>query len=463
MKRAVLPLGLFLAALAACGADDEPASPVDTIAADPLSGGETTVFDRTQGAYANQAKNLSNETASLFSFGHSVFNRNWVVAPATTDGMDGLGPRFNQRSCSGCHLRDGRSAPLNESGKQRGLLFRLSIPGASEHGGPLGDPVYGDQLRPAAIPGVTPDGVPTTTYAEQPGTYGDGAPFSLRVPTYAITDWGYGPAAPGFLLSPRTGPFVIGLGLLEAIPDEALLANVRKGDPDGVVGHANRVWSDSRQAMAVGRFGWKANVANVLDQSAGALLGDIGITSRLHLVETCSPTMASCLAAPSDGNAYQISDDKLHALDVYMRTLAVPARRDLEEPTTKRGAELFASFRCTTCHVTDFTTGPSDIAEVANQKIHPYTDLLLHDMGPGLADGRPDFEAGPGEWRTPPLWGIGLLETVNGHEFLLHDGRARGYEEAILWHDGEAKASRERFRDANAADRAALVTFLRSL
>ena len=278
-----------------------------------------------------------------------------------------------------------------------------------------------------------------------------------------IDGWGYGAPAAGLLVSARVGPFTIGLGLLEAIPEAALAANVREGDPDGVTGHLNHVWSDARQATLPGRFGWKANVASVLDQSAGALLGDIGITSRLHRSETCTPTMASCLAAPKDVEEYEISDDKLHALDVYMRTLAVPARRDIDDPTARQGARLFASFRCTTCHVTDFTTGGSDIAEVANQKIHPYTDLLLHDMGPGLADGRPDFEAGPSEWRTPPLWGIGLLQAVNGHELLLHDGRARGYEEAILWHDGEAKASRERFRNANAADRAALVTFLRSL
>ena len=346
------------------------------------------------------------------------------------------------------------------------MLFRLSIPGIDAHNGPAGDPIYGTQLRTHAIPGVPDDGVPHVTYAEQPGTYADGTAYSLRVPTNTIDAWGDGPPASGLMISPRVAPYTIGLGLLEAIAEADIVANVKTSDPDGVIGRANHVWSESTQSTMLGRFGWKANVATVLDQSAGAFQGDIGITSRLHPDENCTPSMTSCNAQPrgSTGTDHELTDDKLAAVDVYMRTLAVPARRTVDDPTVMRGAALFASFRCTSCHAVDFTTGDAtDIPELAHQKIHPYTDLLLHDMGAGLADGRPDFEAGPTEWRTPPLWGIGLLKTVNGHEFLLHDGRARGLEEAILWHGGEATAARERFRTATADERNALVFFLHSL
>ena len=456
------------AVIAACSSSNDNGSPsvTEAIAADPYSGGATTVFDATSQAYSNQAKNLTNEHASTFTFGHSIFNRNWVTAPATTDGLDGLGPRFNQRSCSACHSKDGRSPPFDAKGAQLGFLFRLSVPGADAHGGPLGDPVYGTQLRTNALLTVPDDGVPHVTYVEQPGTYADGTAFSLRFPTNTIDAWGDGPPASGLMISPRVAPYTIGLGLLEAIPEAAILANVKTGDPDGITGHANHVWADSTASVMLGRFGWKANVATVLDQSAGAFQGDIGITSRLHPDENCTPTMTACNAAPKGGTpgSPELTDDKLAAVDSYMRTLGVPARRTVDDATVKRGAALFVSFRCSSCHVPEFVTGDvADLPELAQQKIHPYSDLLLHDMGTGLADGRPDFEAGPTDWRTPPLWGVGLLQTVNGHEFLLHDGRARGLEEAILWHGGEAAASRERFRTATADERSALVTFLHSL
>lgn len=461
----VLPFVVVAAVIAACSSDDASSPTVTTaaIAADPFSGGETTVFDTTSGAYANQAKNLTDATASSFSFGHSVFSRSWVTAPATTDGMDGLGPRFNQRSCSACHSKDGRSPPYDSNGAQLGMLFRLSVPGTDAHGGPNGDPIYGTQLRTNALLKVPDDGIPHVTFVEQPGTYGDGTAFSLRMPTNGIDTWGDGPPAAGLMISARVAPYTIGLGLLQAIPEADILANIKTGDPDGIVGHANHVWAESTASMMLGRFGWKANVATALDQSAGAFQGDIGITSRPHPDENCTPTMTLCNAQPKGGTP-ELTDDKLVAVDVYMRTLAVPARRTVDDPTVVRGAALFASFRCNGCHATEFKTAATvDIAELANQKIHPYTDLLLHDMGDGLSDGRPDFEAGPKEWRTPPLWGIGLLNTVNGHEFLIHDGRARGLEEAILWHGGEAQASRERFRNASADERNALVTFLHSL
>ncbi|AKU94863.1 putative thiol oxidoreductase with 2 cytochrome c heme-binding site [Labilithrix luteola] len=462
MKATALGLSmLVVAGVAACAS--ETSSPDAPPSADPFSGGATTVFDATKDAYGNQAANLKGDRANGFNLGHAIFTRNWVTAPATTEDMDGLGPLFNQRSCSGCHARDGRAAPFDAQNNLLGMLFRLSVPGADEHGGPLGDPTYGGQVRPNGILGVPGDGTPRVSYDEKPGTYPDGTPYSLQVPRYSVEGWNYGPPSADLMISPRVAPATIGLGLLEAISENDLLANVRNGDPDGVVGKPNHVWDVTKKATAIGRFGWKANVPTVYQQTAGAFVGDMGITSTPFPEETCTAPMEACKNAPSGGSP-EIDDDKLAAVVFYMRTLAVPARRAVSDPTALHGEALFDSFRCSTCHVTTFRTASFDgLPEVSGQTIHPYTDLLLHDMGPDLADNRPDYQATGTEWRTPPLWGIGLLKTVNGHDRLLHDGRARGLEEAILWHGGEATASRERFRSASREDREALLAFLRSL
>jgi len=457
-------LGVIVAsALAAC-AESHPSAQKQQ---DPLSGGATTVFDATKGAYANPAANLTTEHLDQFNFGHSVFSRNWVTAPATTDGMDGLGPIFNARACSSCHSRDGRSPPFDPNSQTNamlGLLVRISIPGTDEHGGPLGDPVYGTQVRPYGVLGVPGEATCSVEYEELAGSYADGTTFSLRAPTYSLAGWNYGEPADGLMLSARTGPATIGLGLLSAISEDDLLANARdEADADGVKGHANYVWDVSSGSARLGRFGWKANQPSVLQQASGALSGDMGITSSLFPNEACTAPMVECQNAVSGGTP-EITDDKLTALVSYMQTLAVPARRDLSDASVQHGEELFSSFGCASCHVTTFETSRfEDIPEFEGQTIHPYTDLLLHDMGPELADNRPDFLASGSDWRTPPLWGIGLLQTVNGHQFLLHDGRARGFEEAILWHGGEGETARERFRNASAGERGALLSFLGSL
>jgi CxxC motif-containing protein (DUF1111 family) len=432
-------------------------------AADPLSGGSDTVYDATSGAYANPDPDLTDAELSLFNLGHTFFDQSWVTAPATTDDIDGLGPLFNQRSCSACHSHDGRSAPFDQQGALLGMLFRLSVVGQDAHGGPLGDPVYGTQLRPLGILTIPGDGTPVVAYSETASSYGDGTAYSLQTPSYSITGWNYGPPAANLMISARTGPFTIGLGLLEAISESDILAGVHVDDPDGVVGKPNYVWDPSANAMALGRFGWKANVPSVRVQTAGALSGDMGITSSIDPNSTCASIMTACNAAPNGGDP-EIDDDDLASITLYMETLAVPARRDYKSAKVAHGESLFAELGCTSCHTPTFTTGPMpQVPELANQTIHPYTDLLLHDMGEGLADGRPDYEASGSMWRTPPLWGIGLLMEVNDHDFLLHDARARGLEEAILWHGGEAMAARERFRLANSSDRDALIAFLNSL
>lgn len=453
------------ASSAACGRDASDDQPADVIGADPRLGGDTTVRDSTRLAYAQRAANLEDERLNSFDFGHSLFHRNWVTAPSTTADLDGLGPLFNQRACSSCHQRDGRSEPFIErTGETLGLLIRLSVPGSGVHGEPVGDPNYGTQFRPKGLLQIPGAGDVRVTYEEVPGSYGDGTRYSLRRPSYQLENLAYGPLADSVMISPRVAPAVFGLGLLEAIPEEALLAHVHEADADGVSGRPNYVWNDMTQRQEIGRFGWKSNEPTVVQQTLAAFVGDIGITSTTYPNETCTPVMEACLLRATAGEHPELGERHQNAIGIYMRTLGVPARRDVKEPTPLRGEQLFAQMGCASCHVTEFDTGPyPEIPEVANQNIHPYTDLLLHDMGPDLADNRPDFQASGTEWRTAPLWGIGLLKTVNGHEMLLHDARARGMAEAILWHGGEATTSRERFRNAPVADRDALLSFLQSL
>jgi CxxC motif-containing protein (DUF1111 family) len=213
----------------------------------------------------------------------------------------------------------------------------------------------------------------------------------------------------------------------------------------------------------LGRFGWKANQPSIEQQSAGAFLGDIGLTSPLFPEQNCTAVQEACRAAPTGGDP-EVDQEKIDAVTFYARYLAVPARRDADDSTVRHGEALFAAIGCASCHFTTLVTGDLDDAPALSaQRIHPYTDLLLHDMGTDLADDRPDYEADGREWRTPPLWGLGLIATVNRHTLLLHDGRARGVAEAILWHGGEGETARETFRNLPREDRAALVRFLESL
>ena len=456
---------LFGSIVAVVGCSGEGASDSGALPpADQKSGGAATTLDDTSQAYGNSIRKLDDEQAGQFSLGHSVFSRAWVTAPATTDNLDGLGPLFNARACATCHSKDGRSAPFNTSGALLGMLFRLSIPGIADNGGPNPDPVYGDQLRPFGILGVPGDGTPRVTYEEQPGSYGDGSAFSLQKPSYSIDGWNYGEPGEGLMISPRTGPSVIGLGLLEAVPEDEILAYVHAPDADGVSGVPNYVWDAEQQTAVLGRFGWKANQPTTMQQTAGAFVGDIGITSSLFRNGTCTPTMTACNAATSGADPdFELSDQAWRSVSFYMRSLAVPARRDVDDQEALRGELLFAKFGCASCHRETLHTGAADVDSLANQTIHPYTDLLLHDMGPDLADERPDFQASGSQWRTPPLWGLGLLQKVNQHSFMLHDARARGFAEAILWHGGEGAKARENFRLAPASERNALLKFLESL
>lgn len=434
---------------------------------DAALGGDTTRQDTSSNAFGLAAPKLSNEERRKFEIGDSFFTQNWVTAPASTEARDGLGPTFNAQSCSSCHIHDGRGAPPDPTGEKAhlGLLIRLSVPG--EHprtGAPLGDPNYGTQLQDRSVLGVPAEGDLTVSYKLVLGEYADGETFELREPVYQIVDLAFGQMANDIQMSPRLAPQIIGAGLLEAVPEETILALADPDDVDGdgISGRANYVWDARAGKMSLGRFGWKANVATVEQQIAGAFHGDIGITSSLIPDENCPETQTECVAAPNGGNP-ELSDSRLDAVTFYNRTLAVPAMRNPDDQAVRNGYALFSEIGCAACHTPTLQTGPSDIATLSQQVIHPYTDLLLHDMGEGLADNRPDFAASGSEWRTPPLWGLGLIDEVSGHRFLLHDGRARTIQEAVLWHGGEAALAGEAFRRLSSDERADLLAFLEAL
>lgn len=462
MNPRLLFASMLVALATACAADDETVEPPD----DPNSGGDTTVFDETRAAFSLPAANLHGERRDTFFVGNAVFNRGWVTAVASVADFDGLGPLFNAASCSGCHFKDGRGRPPIDADEAfLSMLIRLSVPGRGAHGEPVDEPTYGGQLQGAAILGIVPEGLARVAYDEVPGAFADGMPYSLRRPTYRIERLGYGPLAPDAMLSPRTAPFLIGLGLLEAVPASTIvaLADPDDGDGDGISGRPNHVWDVERQSTVLGRFGWKANQPSLRQQNAGAFVGDMGITSSIFPSEGCTAVEKTCAEA-STGPTPQLASALLDDVVFYTRTLAVPARRIVADPVVRRGRALFDGAGCARCHVATLSTGDLDgFPELSRQTIHPYTDLLLHDMGPELADNRPDFEATGTEWRTPPLWGIGLVHTVNRHDLLLHDGRARGLAEAILWHGGEAQRARETFRSMAQDDRDAVIRFLESL
>ena len=343
------------------------------------------------------------------------------------------------------------------------MLFRVSLPNPEGDvtQGPVPVPGFGTQLNNRAIFGVPPEGTVTIDYTEGELTTGDGVKVHLRTPNYRIEN-AYQPLPDDVEISPRVAPVVFGLGLLEAIPESTILALVDEADRDGdgISGKANFVWDVQKNGLSLGRFGWKANQPTLLQQVASAYHDDIGITTSLL------PRESSDGQPQYDrrGDDPELSDEILDVVTFYVQTLAVPARRDLDDPLVQHGEELFESAGCSGCHVPTLRTGTlADVPAVSNQTIHLYTDLLLHDMGPGLADNRPDFLASGSEWRTPPLWGIGLVKVVNGHTNFLHDGRARGLLEAILWHGGEAEQSRESVQQMSASDRAALLDFLESL
>jgi CxxC motif-containing protein (DUF1111 family) len=471
----------------------EEAARVATVTAPPEDFQAPEPFEARPGGAATSprapdANAFSHPSASLdfageldFKVGNGVFKKLWVSAPASTRASDGLGPLYNARACQSCHLKDARGHPPAPGEKATALFLRLSVPAAAADL-PVAlasipgwhptrpDPTYGGQFQTFGIAGQAAEGRLDIAYDEETIMLAGGETATLRRPRYAAADLAYGPLDPEVMLSPRVAPQMIGLGLLETIPAAEILARADPDDADGdgISGRASVVWSAEFDRPMLGRFGYKAGKPTIRAQTAGAFAGDIGISTPLAPEPwgDCTPAQSGCRAAPHGAGPDETEADTtvLDLVTFYSRHLAVPARRNVDDPDVLRGKAVFHSAGCAACHTPKHVTArlPDDPA-LSFQLIWPYTDLLLHDMGDGLADGRPEGVASGREWRTAPLWGIGLTETVTGRASFLHDGRARTLLEAVLWHGGEAQTARDAVVGLDPIDRAALLQFLESL
>ncbi len=416
------------------------------------AGGDLTIFSFTNQSYTLPGPNLEGERLDLHLAGDAAFDDQFVSAPATVNG--GLGPAFVRNSCAACHTRNGRTGGE--------ALLHMSVPGTGEHGNVKPVPGFGTELQNRALFGYRAEGTLTIEEEVRRGQFADGTAYTLRDREPRIDD-PYTEVPDNILTSLRMPRPVFGLGLLEAVPDATLrdLADEQAAARDGITGEINRVWNAATQQMDVGRFGWKATQPTLLQQNADAYNLDMGVTNPMFSTE---PTAGQPGFDDGRDDDPEIPRQTLEEATFYVQPLAVPARRNLDDPAVRRGEQLFDRLGCATCHRPQLRTGTlANVPEVENQTIYPYTDLLIHDMGPGLADDRPIFDASGREWRTPPLWGIGLSKLVNPEAGFLHDGRARTLTEAILWHGGEAESTKQSFKRLSKDERDALIAFLRSL
>lgn len=488
-----------------------------------LAGAATTDTTNNSGhGFSTPMPNLSASELQLHLQGDVSFETSFTTAPNTDHPeLDGLGPVFNNHNCNACHQRDGRPStqiPKEKTeklllGSNAGIFLRISLEDGECHFPTQNNnycknipvPGFGEQLFHRGVLKAREDwnehpfiGQANVwlSYDYQLFTYPDGTQVELKKPRFSITQpWDaltfeHSALAEGHVrFSPRNGMPIFGLGLLEAIPEADILAleDANDSDQDGLSGRANWVFDAVKaqqgdsNPIALGRFGWKASTPSVRQQSLGALRGDIGVTNSLFPEESVAGMLEYDKYLARTGyedtgkdqfEAPEASEQFSDSVVFYSETLAVPARRNVNDSQVQEGARLFSTLNCVGCHQPSFTTSNSDTLliggkqapeAIKNQLIWPFSDMLLHDMGEGLADHRRDFMATGREWKTRPLWGIGLTQTVNPQAGFLHDGRAATLEEAILWHGGEAEKSKTAFTQLTREQRLAVLAFLRSL
>ena len=446
-------------------ASDENSDASPTSIPDPLRiGGALTATEYGSRPFLTTAPALDLGGAPAVSFGRELFVADWDAAPGSRELIDGLGPLYHALACLGCHPESGRAASLEAGGSVApGLLLRLV---RTEGEGLVHDPSLGGQLQTLAIAGVPAEG----TAQWEPAAIAELAPHyhevAARAPAPRFTvaiDPAYPALADNTNFGPRLAPQLVGVGLLEQVPEDTLLAweDIEDADGDGISGRAS--WVATPSGPRIGRFGWKALMPDVRAQSAAAFASDMGITTPDRPSDDCTDAQAACLSA-ANGGSPELDGDGLQAVATFLSLLAVPAaRRERRDPQVEEGASLFRAARCDACHRETLTTGAvATQALLSEQTFHPYTDLLLHDMGAALADPVGEGDTAAREWRTPPLWGLGLIEEAANARFL-HDGRALSLEDAILWHGGEAEAARAAFAAMGRSDRDALLAFVRSL
>lgn len=429
--------------------------------------GSGTTSDYSVQAFSHPLNGVRGQLRRDFALGNSFFQTKWVTTPSSTPLRDGLGPLYNATSCAACHFKDGRGAGLPETDGRVEISLLFRIRSISEHGQANPHSEYGGQFQPFSLDGINGEGESYVKYQNIQGEFSDGEKYTLKQPHYVFKKLMHSEFTKQDILSPRVGPQMIGLGLIENILKEDILKNEDPKDKnnDGISGRANWVMSVVTKKLELGRFGWKAGKPSLLEQNAAAFNGDIGITSSLFPEEECTYVQVECL---SHMTKEDISDELLEKVTTYTQLLAVPSVRILNPETFSKGKKLFYEMKCTSCHTPSYETANNSKHDILNnQKIYPYSDFLLHDMGAALADHELEVNneelATTREWRTPPLWGLGLVPTVNGHQRLLHDGRASGFEEAILWHGGEATSSKNHYLNLSKEERASVIEFLKSI
>ncbi len=432
--------------------------------------------------FSHPFESLEEDAKLDFMLGRSLFRRQWVTAPASTQAADGLGPLYNARSCTACHQNNARGrGPLSQENNVGDLIVRIDIPPqrglhqlqlADRLKNNVPEPNYGLQMQSFAIPGYLAEYQLEVEYEIFTVVLADGTSVHLQKPLYKISELGYGPLHDEVRTSPRVPPQMIGLGLLEAIKEQDILKqeDPYDKDEDGISGRANIVWSNETSTTKLGRFGYKAGTPSINEQVQSAFSIDLGLSVPLFTnpAGDCTDKQEKCLSAPN-GNSIQydnleVNQQIVDLVNLYVRNIVVPARRNSDDPAVLSGEKVFNQIGCQKCHAPNYTMSDNKHINISRgQKIFPYTDLLLHDMGEGLADNRPEGKATGTEWRTAPLWGIGLTKQVAGYAHFLHDGRAHSLMEAILWHGGEAKLQRDEVTKLDSNSREQLIVFLESL
>ncbi len=488
-------LAIFTGLLVGCSEAQRSAdSPVPAVSeSENRPGGNATTSLIPFPSFDKLAPSLPDEAKPDFHAGRALARQPWVKAPTITDARDGLGPVYNARACLACHVRGGKGLiPADSKTPLFSGLLKMSIP--VKTGDTLTwqpEPTYGEQLQTqsvalqhqlrlktpaemAAEGQVAPEAYAYIQWQQSRFTYPDGAEVTLRQPSLDLKHLAYGEMHPETAFSLRNAPMIQGMGLLGLIPQSAInaLSDPDDSNQDGVSGRVNQVIDVRTGALAPGRFGLKANKASIDEIVAGAFSNDLGISNPLFPEQPCTQAQLLCLKQPNgngttqEDSGVELADPLLQLVIQFTNNLGVPKRRNPDNPDVQAGRPLFYQTGCASCHQPSFQTTSQtspELAHLANQTIWPYTDLLIHDMGPELADHRPDGAASGSEWRTPPLWGIGLSPQVNGSRNLLHDGRAQTIEEAILWHGGEANSAKQRFVQLDNEQRQQLLAFVRSL
>jgi CxxC motif-containing protein (DUF1111 family) len=422
-----------------------------------LMGGAAVAFAQDGGPLQQPRAGLTQAETEAFNLGRSIFHATWAP-PGAAGAFTGLGPVFNTDSCASCHVDNGRGAPVRADDHANTSLV---VKFAARDDGAGADTIrrYGNRFNYRAVAGVPAEGELTVSFETIEGRFADGARYTLQKPVYGFDKLGYGAIEKDTLVAVRMAPPIAGLGLLEKVPEDWIkaraAANAASAGP--VKGRPNAVWDSINFRMSLGRFGWKADTPSLTRIIAAAFITDMGLTSRLFPSDNCGELQAACKTAATPGRI-EVDDATLDAVTQYVALLPPPAPR--RDAGGERGRALFTSTGCASCHVPQV---PVAMADGATSEIAPYTDLLLHDMGDGLADGMPEASATGREWRTAPLWGLGLVRRSPDRAGYLHDGRARSVAEAILWHSGEAAQARDAFAKLDAASREALLRFLGSL